>query len=154
MTTFDEICRHLREELRFFRYLGEDDLDELKVFLDCRWAKAGEVLWREGDADSFIVFVATGRVEEKKQTEFEDKQVVVGVYGPGSVVGEFGILDGRSRPFTTVALEDSGLLMLSRENFERLTALNPPLGVKLLKGILFATTTRLKKAFDRLASIF
>ncbi|WP_305042625.1 cyclic nucleotide-binding domain-containing protein [Geoalkalibacter sp.] len=151
---FDQVCRDLKEELRFFRFLGDADLDVLRNYLKCWQARAGETLWREGDADSSVVFVVRGRLEEKKNTEFEDKQVIVGVYGPGAIMGEFGLLDGQPRAFTAAALEDSGLLVLERDAFDRLTLEHPEVGVRLLKGMLYAVTQRLKKSFDRLAAIF
>ena len=150
----EDICRMLKEDLRFFRFVEESDLEILSHFISCRDVVEDEVLWEEGDEESHVVFIMTGKLEEKKQTEFEDKQMIAGVYGPGAILGEFGLLENSSRAFTAVALQNSQLLVLSRENFDRLIAEHPVLGNKLLKGMLFAISTRLKKSFDRLAAIF
>lgn len=151
---FEQICRDLKDDLRFFRFLEERDLEVLRNYVKCWQVAAGETLWHEGDDDSSVVFVVRGRLEEKKLTEFEENRVIVGVYGPGAIMGEFGLLDGQPRAFTAAALDDAGLLVLEREAFERLTTEHPEVGVRLLKGMLFAVTQRLKKSFDRLASIF
>ncbi len=154
METPDAVCRQIKEEMRYFRYLDKDAIEILKPHLTCRQIPAGEILWSEDDPGDSVVFVASGRVEEKKNTEFEGKQVVVGVYGPGTVLGEFGILEDHPRAFTVLALEDTDLLVLGREEFDRLLEEHPGVGVGLLKGILLATTIRLEKSYDRLASIF
>ncbi len=152
--TSDAVCRQIKEEMRYFRYLDKDAIEILKPRLTCLQIPAGEILWSEDDPGDRVVFVASGRIEEKKNTEFEGKQVVVGVYGPGTVLGEFGILEDHPRAFTVLALEDTDLLVLGREEFDRLLDEHPAVGVGLLKGILLATTIRLEKSYDRLASIF
>ena len=150
----DEICAKMKQELSFFRFLDEQDAEILAAALDCRELAGGETLWREGDPCGHIAFIISGRLEEKKETEFAGKQVVVGVYSPGTIIGELCLLDGRPRPVTVTALENAELLLLSREGFDRLLAEHPLLGVKLLKGMLLAVGTRLRKSFDRLAAIF
>jgi CRP-like cAMP-binding protein len=55
---------------------------------------------------------------------------------------------------TARALDDTDLLVITHENFEKLTEEHPELGVKLLKGMLLAVSTRLRKSYDRLAAIF
>ena len=150
----EDICRMLKEDLRFFRFVEESDLEILSRFISCRDVVEEEVVWKEGDEESYVVFVMTGKLEEKKKTEFEDKQMIAGVYGPGAILGEFGLFENTSRAFTAEALQDSQLLVLSRENFERLIDAHPVLGTKLLKGMLFAVSTRLGKSFDRMAAIF
>jgi len=154
IVTPEEVCARMRRELRFFHFLAEDDLVDVAAYFNCRQLKTGEVLWREGDAGDEEAFIVGGRVEVKKETEFAGKQVVIGVYSVGTIVGELSILDGRPRAVTAVALQDTDLLLLSRESFDRLLAEHPERGVKLLKGMLLAVSTRLRKAFDRLASIF
>jgi hypothetical protein len=46
------------------------------------------------------------------------------------------------------------LILITNENFDKLIDRHPRLGVKLLEGMLLSETTRLHKAYARLASIF
>lgn len=149
-----EVCARLRAELASFRFLQGTDSSVIAPFFLCRQARAGEILWREGDPCDYVAFIIEGKVDVKKETEFEGKQVIVGVYGKGAIVGELCLLDGSPRAVTAVALTDTDLLLLTRANLERLLELHPQLGIKLLKGMLLAVSIRLRKSFDRLASIF
>ena len=152
--TSEERCALLKRQLRFFHFLEEKDLDILPEYFTCGQIKAGEVLWKEGDVGDFEAFIVEGKIEVKKETEFAGKQVVVGVYSPGAIVGEFCLVEKGPRAVTAVAMEDSSLLFLTCENFEALLQDHPVLGGKILKGMLFAVSTRLRKSFERLASIF
>ncbi|PLX92036.1 MAG: hypothetical protein C0619_06720 [Desulfuromonas sp.] len=147
-------CSQLKESYRFFRYLNKEETAVVTEYLHCRFLSAGQVLWNEGDPSEKAAFVVDGRVEIKKETEFSGKHVIVGIYGQGSIVGELCLLSGEPRAVTATALTDTSLLMLSREQFDRLLEEHPDLGAKLLKGMFLALSTRLRKSFERLASIF
>ena len=151
----EKLCRAMKAEHgRCFSYLSLGDVEHLSdYFGTCHLLKDG-YLCREGEICTFVAFIVNGRLEIKKNTEFEGKQVVVGIYTRGAMVGELCILDNSPRAVTAVAMEDTDLLILSGENFSKLTAENPELGVKLLQGMLFAVSTRLKRSLARLASIF
>jgi len=149
-----ERCALLKQQLRCFHFLAAEDLPELADYFTCAMVAAGDTLWREGEAGDFEAFIVEGKVEISKETEFPGRQVVVGVYSPGAIVGELCIMEERPRAVTAIALEETSLLLLPRERLETLLAVNPALGVKLLKGMLLAVSIRLRKSFDRLAAIF
>jgi CRP/FNR family cyclic AMP-dependent transcriptional regulator len=149
-----EQCAQLKEDYRFFHYLDKAETAVVTEYLQCRFVTAGEVLWYEGDASNAAAFVVDGRVEIKKQTEFAGKHVIVGIYGPGSIVGELCLLSSETRAVTATALVDTSLLMLPLDRFEKLLAEHPELGAKLLKGMFLALSARLRKSYERLASVF
>jgi len=154
MQLHSDQCARLKNQLRCFHFLDEEDLPQIAEYFTCATVQVGEPLWREGDPGEFEAFIIEGKVEVSKETEFPGHQVVVGVYSPGAVIGELCMVEQQPRGVTAVALEETSLLLLSRERFELLLEHNPSLGIKLLKGMLLAVSTRLRKSFDRLAAIF
>lgn len=152
--TSADVCARMKNDLRCFRFLSADDTALLFPYFKCRQVSAGDVLWREGDESSFAAFVMSGRIEEKKNTEFEGRQMVIGVYSEGTVIGEFSLIDDLPRAVTAVCLEDAQLLLLPRQSLEKLLREHPELGIRLLKSILLTLSIRLRKSFERLVSIF
>ena len=150
----ERLCGRMKRELHFFSFLADEDLDEIAGYFECRQVPSGENLWSEGDNCSFVAFVIAGRLEAKKQTEFEGKEMVLGVYSRGAIVGELCILDGSPRAETLRALERVDLVLLTKMSFERLLTERPVLGSKLLKGMMLTVSVRLRKSYERLASIF
>jgi CRP-like cAMP-binding protein len=146
-------CDQLRDRLAFFHSLTGEDMCDLLEYLDCRKISAGGELWREGDAADFEAFIFEGKIEEQKMTEF-GRQVVIGVYHPGTIVGEVGIIDEQARAVTALAQEETFLLILTREKLLELLAENPTLAGKVLQGMIVALSVRLRKSFARLAAIF
>lgn len=149
-----EVCARMRTDLSCFHFLSDQDVGVLGPYFTCRQAQASEVLWREGDPSDDVAFIVSGQVVIKKETEFPGRHVIVGIYGPGTIAGELCILTGRPRAVTAEAMTHCALLMLTRERFDTLAADHPGLALKLLKGMLFAVSTRLSAAFERLATVF
>ncbi len=149
-----DACRRMKEELGFFHYLEETEVDRIGCYFERRVVEVGEVLWEEGDPCTYIAFIIAGRIEVKKETEFPGREVIVGVYGPGSIAGELCIIDGEPRAVTAVAVEPTTLITLSRAELDRLLDEHPRVGGRFLKGILRRVSIRLRKSFDRLAEVF
>lgn len=142
------------EKLGGLGFLGKEERAVLASYLDYRRLAEGEVLWEEKQPSRYLALLLAGRLEIKKDTEFPGKQVVVGVYGPGAVVGELSFFDGTPRAVTVVALEQAELATLSRERFSSLEAQHPDVAAALSRGVLLALASRLKQAYERLAAIF
>ncbi len=150
----NELCGCMKDELSAFCYLGSDDAKILSSYFKCKNVKAGETLWKEGDFCDYVAFITSGRLEVKKETEFEGKPVIVGLYSKGAFVGELCILDGSPRALTAVVLEELSMLVITQKSFDELVNKHPDLGVELLKGMLLSVSKRLRKSFGRLAAIF
>ena len=150
----EQTCLLMKAELSLFPYLSEEDLGDLPCYFRHLKVKSGEEIFREGDPCEFLGYIIEGSIEIKKETEFQGKAFVLGIYGAGSIVGESCILDAAPRAVTAVAREDTTLVVLSRENLERMLDESPAVGAKFLKGLLLAVSIRLRKSFDRMAAIF
>lgn len=106
------------------------------IFLDCayRIVRAGTVVMREGDTADTAYVVERGLLEVRKQTE-EGTDIVLGTLGPGDWFGEMALLLELPRTATIVALEDSELRTVTRENFEHVIAQHPGETQRLLKQL-------------------
>ncbi len=150
----ERLCQKLKQELSVFSFFSESDIDDVSPYFNCRKVKAGDNIWVAGESCNYIAFIVSGRVQIKVNTEFPGKQVVVGVFSRGAATGVSCAVTRQPRNSTARVMEDAGLILLTRENFEKLIEIFPSLGVKLLQGMLLSETTRLNKAYARLASIF
>ena len=85
---------------------------------------AGEVLYQQGEASDCAWLLERGQVElvsvQGRRTARH------GVFGPGELIGELGLIDGAPRSATATARSDSVLLAIEREQFvERLQSGDP-----------------------------
>lgn len=144
----------IKDELIIFHHLNDEDLEQILPFFELLNCPAGTAIFNEGDEGGYACFIATGRFEVKKQTEFKGKQVIVALLGKGSIVGEMSLVDQHPRSATVVAREDSQLLVLRREAVESILQKYPYIGIKILKGLNRVLSIRLRQTVDRLVGIF
>jgi CRP/FNR family cyclic AMP-dependent transcriptional regulator len=103
-----------------------------------RHAKAGEVLWRQGDRATEMVYVETGMIRLVEHSE---------LLGPGTLLGEIGLLSPDNRRTLTVSCEtDCTLHSLSAEGMAQLYYQNPKLGFHVLRLIVQRLTHDAEKA--------
>jgi len=146
----EDLYPSLKGEESVFDFLSHDDFKSISPFLEAKHIPAGETLWQEEDPFDYIAFIVSGKVEIRKEAEFGDMVVVMGVYGKGALC----ILDDSLRKVTAIAREDVSLAVITRANLDKLIAANPGLGAKLLKEMLLTVSDRLRKSFDRLVTFF
>jgi len=149
-----QLCQQMKRELGFFSFLSDVELDSVSAYFHCRTVSARSTLWSSGDPCAYIAFIIAGRIQVKVDTEFPGKQVVVGIFSRGAVIGTSCAVDTQPRRSSAVAMEDSGLILITYDNINRLIDEHPRIGTKLLKGMLLSESSRLQQAYARLASIF
>ena len=136
---------------RAFPFWRDGAGHELCSFLTISDWPADAVVMRDGEPGDFMGFLVEGKLAVKKETTFSGKYILVALLESGSMVGEIAIVEESVRSATVVAMEKSRLLVLTREDMDRLLAANPELGIKLLKRIIHVMSTRLQKASARLS---
>jgi CRP/FNR family transcriptional regulator, cyclic AMP receptor protein len=100
------------------------------------------VLFREGDRAESLYLVESGKVAVRISTP-EGALVTVALLGPGSAVGELGLIgDDEHRTATVQAVEPVVALILFRRDFEELRRQHPSVTEFLVKS-LAATVRRL-----------
>ena len=121
---------------------------------------AGQTFITEGDADNtgFMVLLLDGEVLVESITVSRTTPVTITILGPGSLIGEMGILDTGPRSASCTASTDIQCAVLTRDALESLIAEQPGIGAKFLLAISARIAERYRdtqnklKLFARLAS--
>jgi CRP/FNR family cyclic AMP-dependent transcriptional regulator len=154
MTQQENSCGFSDKDLETaFGFLTREERLGLCPYLQIKVCPAKMVLMEENDASDYLGFLAEGRLAVKKETDFKGKYIILAILEKGTVVGETEILGHGPRSSTVVAVEESRLLTLTDESFDLLLNEEPPLGIKLLKRIVYIMSLRLRKAGERLSQL-
>jgi CRP-like cAMP-binding protein len=110
-------------------HLPAAQIEQILPCIQDRQLKAGEVLFRAGDAGDALYIVAHGKVEVLTDVAPEGKASgsAIAVLGEGNAFGEMSLLSGGPRTATIRAVEDTDLLRIGKQDFERLVAADPEL---------------------------
>ncbi|MCB1492014.1 MAG: Crp/Fnr family transcriptional regulator [Rhodobiaceae bacterium] len=93
---------------------------------------SGKVLFQAGDPGNGFYSVLDGSLKVSLISA-EGLEQLLDVLGPGSVVGELAIFDGRPRSATVTALKESKLAFIDRHSFERVAEEQPAIYRHMLK---------------------
>lgn len=112
----------------------------------------GETFIREGDTEhtDHMLLVLTGEVTVEAITVSRLTPVTVTVLGPGSLIGEMGLLDGEPRSASCIASTDVRAAVLTRAALEKLMAENPGVAAKLLLAVSLRIAQRQRDTADKL----
>jgi CRP-like cAMP-binding protein len=148
------ILCEMKGEINVFNLLDGEEIGRISSYFELMDYPKGTVLFEEGEPGDFIGIVKSGMLGVEKQTEFEGKKIVLAQYTRGSFIGELAVFDRLPRSATVTAVEDSELLILSREALDSFMEIHPHTGISILKGLIRVLSIRLRKSADRLATIF
>ncbi len=95
--------------------------------LVARKAKAGDTILKEGDKSDSLLMTASGHVRVLRG------QNELAKLGPGTVIGEIGLITRAPRSATVVAHEDVEYFELARNDVESLAAQKPQIAEELLE---------------------
>ncbi len=98
--------------------------------------KKGDVLYHQGEPGTGMHILVSGRLQVRIAGEIGDPERVVALLGPGEVVGEIALFTGRGRAATLVAMRDSDLVFLTREDFESVMLRHPEAQLHLSRYII------------------
>jgi NTE family protein len=90
-------------------------LDALEASRSERTVAAGEWLFREGDLPDALYVVVSGRL--RVTAHIGDEEETIRVVGPGSLLGELGVLTGAARSASVQAVRDSQVVALDAARF-------------------------------------
>jgi CRP-like cAMP-binding protein len=137
--------------------LTDLDLDAARVVVRTMKAsryKAGSVLMQEGVASNgFMMLILRGEVVVEQQNVRRSDSLILGVVGPGSVLGEMSLMDGELRSATCTAFTEIDAATLDRSALTGLMATDPLSCAKLLAVLLTRVAGRLRTANKKLRAL-
>jgi CRP/FNR family cyclic AMP-dependent transcriptional regulator len=112
----------------------------------------GTTFIREGNTDQtdFMLLVLDGEVTVESIVVSRTAPITVTVLGPGSLIGEMGLLDGAPRSASCTAMSDLRCAILTRDALTQLLNDDPRTAAKLMMAISLRIAQRMRENQDKL----
>ncbi|HZF58700.1 MAG TPA: FAD-dependent oxidoreductase [Rubrobacter sp.] len=114
--------------------LREDQIDVLSRYGETRDTEVGQVLFRAGALPNYFIVVLEGEVEVVD--DFAGEARTMGVFRPGSFVGELNMLSGQAVYLSAVVRKGGRVLTISSERLRKVVTEEPDLSDIILKAFL------------------
>jgi CRP/FNR family transcriptional regulator, cyclic AMP receptor protein len=109
--------------------------------------KADHSLFLQGDEGNGCYRVEEGLLKASVRAPKGNERILA-IFGPGAVIGELAIIDGRVRSASVIALRDSKLSFVSRAAFEAFARESP----ELYRHLVILLARRLRDTNDALTA--
>ena len=114
-----------------FELMDDNERASLAELLGTRQFDKGQTIFSFGDAGDTVYVVYSGRVEVYIEN-FEGQKIILRENEKGDVFGDISLLDGGPRTANAVAVEDTEVLSLDRDQLLELLEKHPHAGLDLL----------------------
>lgn len=131
-----------------FSRLPEEDLQAFAAVTRERTYPKGSIIVFEDDPGDALYLVADGQVKVVLIGE-DGREVILTVLGEGSFFGEMALLDDQPRSAHVIAMEDSTLLLLRRDDFQARLRQSPAVAISLLAEL----SGRLRLADEKIGAL-
>jgi CRP/FNR family cyclic AMP-dependent transcriptional regulator len=122
-------------DVGFFGELAPADREAIRARSVRRRFSAGATLMYEGQVGTEVLVLVAGRVKVTYLTS-EGREVILDFRGPGELLGEMAVFDGKPRSNTVAAIEAVEALAIPAADFKSLVATSATLSDKLLQNMI------------------
>jgi len=131
-----------------FEDINDKELEKLAEGIKELSLKKGDFLFKEGDETKGIYMISSGKIEITKVTTDGWKQTLA-VLKSGNFFGELSILENRKHEANAVATENTELLKLPKEEFEKMERENVALASQILKKLALVMSKNLRRMNEK-----
>ena len=131
-----------------FSSLNDEELEAiLRLSFTVKYPKKKIVFFENEEGDKLYI-ILKGSVKVTKIFE-SGEEIILAILHKGDFFGDMSLLDGKPRSATVISIEDSELMLINRNNFEKVIEKHPRIAFKLLKEL----TSRLRKADELIGNL-
>lgn len=131
-----------------FKSLDRADLAKFAEHVREKSYPKGSVILFEADPGDALFVVREGRVKVVLVAE-DGREVILGILGVGEHFGELSLIDDQPRSAHVIAMEDTTLLVLRRDDFRTRVEASPSIAWSLLAEL----SHRLRRADGQIGSL-
>jgi CRP-like cAMP-binding protein len=131
-----------------FSHLTDTDIDRLAESARERNYPKNSVILFEDDPGDALYVVVTGQVKVVLIGE-DGREVILSVLHEGQFFGEMALIDDEPRSAHVIAMQDSNLVVLRREDFQRRLQETPTIALGLLREL----SRRMRRADDKIGGL-
>ena len=136
------------QKVPLFSQLAAAELDRVAEITRERSYPRNSVILFEDDPGDALYVVATGQVKVVLIGE-DGREVILSVLGEGDFFGEMSLIDEEPRSAHVIAMEDSNLLVIRREDFQAILQQSPGIAMGLLREL----SRRLRRVDEKVGSL-
>jgi CRP/FNR family transcriptional regulator len=122
------------KNISVFSQLADEQLMEISELESTKPYKKGHIVFSEMEKGEAFYFIKSGKVKVYK-TSFDGREVILNIFGAGSIVAEVTMFNDIDYPATAEVIEDAEIGMIFNRDIEKLVMKNHGLALQIIKQL-------------------
>ncbi len=135
----------LLKDIALFSSLADKELHQIREHIILRDFKRNQIIMHEQETSAFMYIIIKGKVKVSRVGR-NGKETILSLHRSGEFFGELSLIDGRTSPASVIAVEPSGVAIISKEHFYSLLYDQR----KVLHNLLQILSSRLREAWQKI----
>lgn len=136
------------KRIKLFSELSREEMKDMESMTREEFVHKRQPVYLPGEAGNSVYLLKEGRIKISKLTG-DGHELTLAILEAGEIFGEVDALENAARDTSAVALDDSYICIIRREDFENFLRMKPDISIKLTKLI----GLRLKKIENRIENL-
>ena len=138
-----QVQKFLRGTVLFLD-LDDQEIDAVTALCRQRQVPKGSIVFYEDDPGASCYFILEGKVKIVVNSAHDGREHILGILKSGDLFGEMSLIDGMPRSATAIAVEETKVVTIQRDEFMRVLSDTPGIALKMLSVL-----TRRLRSTDR-----
>ncbi len=149
---FEKLIMEFLKEVSLFKGLKKEELEEIYKNLKEKEYESERIIFEEGSPGNELYIIKEGKVEVRLKRG--DLVLVLAELKRGDFFGEFSLISDAERSATCIAIQNSKIFSLSKEDFWRIAQKNERIGLIILKNLAEEMAERIRETNKHLETYF
>jgi CRP/FNR family transcriptional regulator len=114
--------------------LGEEELLWVVSLIVRRQYLKGQAVLMEGNMSQSLIIINQGRIKTFKDTP-DGREQILYIFSEGDFLGEMNLLSDAEASYGAIALEDTNVCMIRKEDFQKLLRTHPDISFKIMEEL-------------------
>ena len=143
-------CKHkmCAKRISVFSTLLDNEIERVSELIVHRDFKKGEMIIKEGEPQDSLIILNSGSVKIFKYNQ-DGKEQILYIFSEGDFFGEKNLFQNKYATYYAQALDDAGICMINKNDFNDLLTTNPKIALKIIEEL----ASRLEKLENALESM-
>lgn len=137
------------KEIVLFKDLTTFEIIKVNKVTKTRNFKSDEIIFKEGAIGDSLYIVKSGSVRVTKLDDGGEEKVLA-ILNPGDHFGEIALVDNHPRSATVIANEDTELIQIQADDFNKLLESDKEIALKFYKSFVKVLCARLRDTNESL----
>ena len=131
-----------------FEDIGKTELEKIAKVVKKLSFKKGEFLFKEKEDTKGLYLIHSGKVEVSKVTSDGWKQTLA-VLRSGHFLGELSIIEKRRHEASAVAIDNTEVFLISKDDFEKMEQKDNAITSKIMKKLVLIMSKNLRRMNEK-----